>query len=452
MKKFLLIILSVALVICIAGCGSFSPPIILPEPPIEGDNPDKPSKPGDGTQTDDDYFTVTLVSNGAPFYPTETIFAQWTGEEGTHLAPFNEVGVAQITGLDGEYRVTLSNLPYNCTYDPNGYYVDNENMDCTIEILQIVMSTSSTTTSMYHCLSIARLGTYRTVLSSQSQKIFFEYAPTKEGRYSIESWVDVTANEVNPMVDIYTGNSAWKQFSKTQNDGGTKSTYTKNFRWEVSLYDYEIGNSWSFAVHADNIGNHYPVTVDFTIKLEGDLPKLENNYTSVTAKGPFYQKGETDVGKTFNYLYAVDISYTPEDDPITNIDGILDESKVKLNPEDGFYHVWYSGTETYGPLIYATLTKDSPVLPTDSGNGFLDPLVNLQFGHRDYYDFMDFYSFYCNSEGRHPVNEELKDYLFNYSLNQRFFNDGNGWAESLGMQSDEDSQWLFCCGYYEDRA
>ena len=50
-----------------------------------------------------------------------------------------------------------------------------------------------------------------------------------------------------------------------------------------------------------------------------------------------------------------------------------------------------------------------------------------------------------------PVTEELKEFLQKYSVNQKLFSDGNGWAEQYVPRYDayEDSQWLFACGYYK---
>ena len=53
-------------------------------------------------------------------------------------------------------------------------------------------------------------------------------------------------------------------------------------------------------------------------------------------------------------------------------------------------------------------------------------------------------------DGRCPVTEELKQFLQKYSVSQKLFSDGNGWAEQYVPRYDayEDSQWLFACGYY----
>lgn len=431
MKKVLLLILAALFTIVFAGCGTFSPPIELPEEPIEGENPvTPPIEPGDD---DRDIYRVNLTCENQPFYPTEPMFALWTGEEGVHMAQFNRLGIAQIADLDGEYRVTLSNLPKGYTYDINGYSVDNTKMDVTIELFKIVSERDlhSSYTDLYHCVEVKSMGTYRTVITSASEWIYYEFSPTQQGRYSIESWVDVTANDINPKVMIYMGNSQMKYLLRTQDDGGTESTYTKNFRYEVSLRQDELGHVFTFAVGASKIGNTYPVTLDFTIKREGEVSGFGTLYSKVTPRHEFTDDTKVKPSGEFTYIYK------------SNGD-ILSDDNIFYNPDDDYYHL----NSPDGAILYAKIGVDSEIIQTQSRKGFLDPLISLKFMAKDYYDFIDYYVFYSNEDGVHPVTPELKDFLFDYSVNQRFFNDGNGWAEIHGLNSSEEDQWLFNCGYY----
>lgn len=67
-----------------------------------------------------------------------------------------------------------------------------------------------------------------------------------------------------------------------------------------------------------------------------------------------------------------------------------------------------------------------------------------------------------NADGVVAVTKEVKDFLFAFSKAQRYFADGEGWAEYVGLEkeingqivkctidSDDESQWLFACAYYE---
>lgn len=55
-----------------------------------------------------------------------------------------------------------------------------------------------------------------------------------------------------------------------------------------------------------------------------------------------------------------------------------------------------------------------------------------------------------NSDGCYPVTQELKDFLQLYAQCHAVFSDGMGDAEKLGINSDEDSMWLWAVGYYAD--
>lgn len=431
MKKVILFVFIVLFTITIAGCGTFSPPIELPEDPIAGENPDAPAVSPE--EEEGDVFSVTLTCEGEPFYPTEPIFALWTGDEGVHMAQFDQLGVAKINDLDGEYRVTLSNLPHGYTYDVNGYTVDNTRMSVEIEVLKIVSErlTTASSTDLYHCVTVEELGTYRTAITSSSEWVYYAFQPTRAGRYSIESWADITANDINPQVQIYIGNFAAKYPLRLQDDGGSQSTYTKNFRYEISLRQDELGNVYTFAVRASKIGNTYPVTLDFTIKREGEVEGLGTQYTKITPHHEFSDSTKTKPLGAFRYLYK-DSRY------------ILTDNDVYYNESDDYYHVHSKD----GPILYAKVSRDSEVIMTDSGTCFLDPLITLKFAGKDYYDFIDYYAAYSNSDGAHPLTKELKEFMFDYSVGQRFFNDGNGWAEMHGLNSTEEDQWLFNCGYY----
>lgn len=455
MKKTLITVILAVLTLMIliqAGCGNFSPPINLPDPPL----PDDGSHSGNnGSEEEHDIFRVFLVDeSGKPFYPTLPVYAQWTGDEGVYSVEVNPEGYAQVFDLDGDYKVTLSALPANYTYDPNNNFVDNVNPDITIEIKKILGSYDVNNGSgQYKQVTLSELGTYRVSLGSQNDGVFFAFYPTAGGIYSIESWVDITENLINPIADEYNGTFAWNQFLRSCDGGGSESTYTKNFRMTMEITDDQVGNSKIFALHADTIGNNYPLTFDFTIKYEGRPPEHVITYEKVKPQGPFNTGDNKDNPTgTFTYIYSDT--------------RILDDSKVVLNWKDvngdgkwnntrdedgnlvegdGYYHVYDPESGEMGGILYARLNKDIGIL-IESGTGLAG--VDLRFSGYDYFDFMEIYSYYCNSDGTHPVNEELKQFLFNYAVSERLFNDGNGRAEDNGLNSGEDDQWLFACGYY----
>lgn len=463
MKRFLSLILSFVLIALFAGCDG------VYTPPISGTSDQSQSGGGgDGeTQTE---FTVTLTLDREQFIPyymsenvpdSERLTCHWTGTGGTYSAAFDDEGVATVYGLDGEYQVTLSNFPStmsNITYDSNSYFADNDHTHVEIEMLHIIPLTGAGT--MYNAIPIRYEGVYRTVIKSADSPVFYEYFPQNAGSFSIESIVDITANDVNPSVDIYYGTTAFKNFYRTLEDGGTSSTYTRNFKMYVDADRSEIGGCWNFEVHADCRSGKYPVTVDFVIRFESDYEIVYPEYERMVPKGPFLKaQGRGNV----RYVYY-DTNYVLRDG----------DKRFKLYRQedggDGFYHLYdeekYLATDGYGPLIYAKITQDCEVLVTEDGLGFTASKIYTEYDqlsvvaadgrYKAYKYFIknaltseaDSYAEYCNADGAHPVNEELRQFLQDYATSQRYFMDGYGWAESM-LQSDEYNQWQFACFYYD---
>ena len=443
MKKFFTILLIVLLIVSLASCGVYKPPIITDDPYGDGDG--DPSgggtKPTDPTDPDKMVFTVTLYSEGRRFSPNVTFYAQWTSADKTEIvnAPFNALGVAETDRLDGEYRVTLSGLPDDYTYDPNGIIVDNDNRDAIIELLPIIETKNGGTDYYNDCIEVEKLGTYRHEFNARNEKVWFRYHPTAQGKYVIESWVDVSENEVNPVMIHYVGTTQYVNFdypAGIYDSGGTSSTYSKNFRFELELSSAMVGNVWIFQLYAECKGE-YPVKVSFTIKMIGDYSGTDEVYEPVLPTGPFLNTKPS--GKwTYNY---------------SDNNRVLDSSRFKLNA-DGFYYLYdevkYASNGGWGPMLFAKLNKDSEVITTQGNMGFTDPLIRLRFGGKDYNAFMDAYVAYCNSDGAHPVTQELKDFLQHYASSQSLFADGERDAEIfLGLTAAEEEMWLFACGYYK---
>lgn len=500
MKKFLVIALSLMLVIFCAACsGVYTPPIQSNPNGGTGTNVNKPGdedKDNPGSSDEGLTYSVQLMCEGKPYLPQQLIRAQWIAEDGNSVVTeaFNTLGKATATGLDGEYRVSLSNVPDDFTYNPNGNYADNNKKDITIELLPII-STTGSGVGLYEsegCIKLTRTGTYRAHIVGKGEgplgeagstrvtfknAVYYQYTPTSAGKYTIQSWCDTTVNEVNPKIARYYGQSTGKYLYTEEHkdgvydDGGDSSDYTKNFKLEIEIGENGIGNSWTFGVMADTKGE-YPVDVDFTISYEGEYVSPETRVENIIAQGPFLRK---DGDGVFHYFYNEN-------------GGIFDGSKVKLNPADNFYHRYNPETGEYGELVYCVLTQDSLWFRNNGhGVGFLyhyywDQHIELRgydlrigigdinnkekFYEKDYFSFMATYAGYtetpgsdprvasytrneyCNKDGAHPVNEELKTFLYEFAVQQGLFKDGQGDCEALGMNSSEEDQWMFCCGYY----
>ncbi|MCH5162656.1 MAG: hypothetical protein J1G38_04120 [Clostridiales bacterium] len=468
-KRIFIVILTLLIAVVFAGCGSYAPPAVGGRPPSgSGEEPPGGVDPPIVEPPVEETYTFTVKLADAPDTLPENMQAIWTKNSEVHSAKFID-GVASVEGLDGEYRVTLSNLPSGYTYDCNGYNADNIDRDVTIPLLKILSVRNyfrlqpNNEKSVISWYTISEYGTYRATIRNADEAVGYAFEPKENGRFSITSWCDATANEINPAIKIYYGTEHFCQYIETLDDGGAAGYFTKNFKYTAEFGDENIGAMQLFAVKAAVNDISYPVTVDFTIKRESEyeLPPTEGE--PYYAKGPYCTKHETGV---WRYIY--------EDNTATsgsNTFYIQDQTKVMFNKADGYYHV---GTAD-GPLLYARLTKDCQIFVTRtpggswvnqgfSWNEFKDGMVKLTLEDGYNYSYMinKGYEPYCDANGAHPVTEEIKTFLQGYASRENLFRDGEGHAEDpalnvdedmnpdgIRLQSDENSMWMFACGYYK---
>ena len=451
MKKFVTLTIAFLMIFALVGCGQYTPPDSsgnggnTPVTPPSGEDPVTPPETGDGA------FSVTLVYEEQPYNPTEIINVIWTDVEGmgVYYAPFDDEGVASRTGLDGNYKVTLQTVPDGFTYDPNIYEADNDHKHTEITLFRLTNDFGMRMTpDKYSPIILPSMGTFRIYLQSSSQTVFFRARPNRTGEYSVQSIADVTENKINPILDVYYGTYAYMPETPNEicDDGGkAQNSYTKNFLWHTEITDPQ--QEFIFALRSTCIDETaYPIAIDFIVEREGEITGGDTTeYRKVVPTEQFTQPPDRSV--PFQYVAHLNPSRT------------LDGSLFKLNPEDGYYHFYDEETDTYGGTLYAIVNRDSEVLSTESGKGFMDDLVRLLLREGpydtdpcDYTDFIGAYNLYVDNQGAYPVTEELKEFLQKYSVSNSLFNDGNGWAETgsgAGYRSSHNNQWLFNCGYYE---
>lgn len=317
--------------------------------------------------TDD--FTVTVKINGQSYSPRMDIDVYWKDDSSVHVAPLNEQGVARIDGLDGDYRVTLSRVPNEYTYNPNENIAtnDNRNIELNLYPLNVLVGGG---TGEYNCYKFSSTGVYSAVIENPDDAIFFEYAPSSEGVYTIESWIDVTADSVNPYIDVWGGTSVglkWKD--RTVYDGGPVGSYTINFVYSVQIVSEQISSAgqvvYTFAVKAESKFNQYPITVTFAVKRNNEIePTPLNpsvNYGMAIPKFDFsdFDVSDHEYGDGYKIKYP---EYSLNGNPYVKV---FDQSLVKLwkksDGGDGFYHIYdkekYADTDGYGPVLYANVTS-----------------------------------------------------------------------------------------------
>ena len=504
------------------SCGQYNPPADV----SGGENTPPEKEEQSGTQTPEqggtaqrgEPFITTVTLNGKVYTPPEVtddslaVKVRWTDGKTYQTVNLGEDGTATCYGLDGDYQVTLINIPDGYTYDPNIYTVNNDRREVIIELLTLSYAKGDGD-DPYRCIKLSTPGVYRTKMTYSGQEVFFEFEPTKAGVYRIESMVDISAGMYDPVLDIYAGHSQYKLREKRIEGGGTSGGYTTNFKHMVQIDEKFIGNCYTFAVMLEGKDATYPTYVDFVITYEGD-------YTYDWKQSSFVYP-EALASNTFNFSeYS---AYLAEDrerfgdnnfkDASVKIDGknvFRVGDRYKLNPEDGFYHVYdeveYAAYGGWGPILYANITI--PTIFIDTAFNAIEAVGNkaltVSGGTENYKLFIEGYSalvtattsYFCVQgcvcltanggnggccaieknckkctddcrhinamyigqkgyadiaiEGRCAVTEELMQFLQKYAVSQKLFSDGNGWAEQTSPRYDayEDSMWLFACGYY----
>ena len=315
-------------------------------------------------------FKVTLEKNGQAYIPQEEITAFWTGEDDSvHSATFDEYGVAWVDGLDGDYMVTLSHTPNKIAYNPNdakNHTATNDNRDVVIELFDIIQ-TQGTGAKLYSEIQIHRVGVYQVTLKSASHTVYYEFAPRETGMYTVESWMDTTAELYNPYCESYTGQAVGALYhTATIDGGGAEGIYTKNFKNGININKELLGNVLVYGIHVDaKNAESYPVTVTFALDLNGEYDVVLNT------EGDMYVPKEdmSDYWNT-NHEYGSDYELVGAEKPIEGRENafIYDERNYKLWSKDaggdGFYHVYdkekYPETGGYGPILYAHIYSPTP--------------------------------------------------------------------------------------------
>lgn len=473
-NKFLAVLLiCLFMLLCCSGCniGNYLENDKR-KPTTDSSNPsDNPTKPTDPI-VDDSHYTVTVYLGSEIFKPAEEtdVTVVWRSKNDVVRVSLGQDGKADAGELDGTYNVYLSGLPSEYTYNPNGYIATSDERKLSVLLTTVRQPESGNGSNMYvgnGCYSIRDEGTYRANISRENATLYYEYKPRSAGVYSIESWVNVYDDEVNPLFDLYGGTSVYKWFVRTLDGGGASvdGGFSKNFRYEFSVAASEVGSVCSFAISARSKLKEYPVYVDFAITYLGPYT---NSYSDVRPQTATQARGKTPNKKDGEqYVYA-DMGKK-----------LYDASKFKISPNTGRYHVYdevkyadnqYKYGKGYGPMLMCDITN---ALASYSVVGSLYDAISVgpnqsnylklfnvwieeeqKFAIYDYTNFIrvDYYGV-CNSDGRCYVTEELRVFLQKFAENHSLYTDGvgpgMGTPEEAGYSANQDALWLFACGFYE---
>ncbi len=501
MKKFLTIILSLVLALCfVCGCTETLPSGGSPgtDSGTSGGTADTGSTSDSGDEMTDDSYTVTLQ------FPSKTtilpsldgIYAVWSNDNSVYTAEFNSSGVAYYNGLDGEYTVTLSATPDGYTYNPNIYEANGGDSGRNVNIYMYSLSSftggegysldqsviakaadgSSNDSDVYFRI-------YRVYFYSAATEFYFEFTPTEAGTYSIETYVSVYDNIVNPTLTRYSFASHTSMGTYTS--GGDSGTYTKNARYEYSIADSQVGNRGCYGIKIECASGTYPQYVDIAITWEDyytdeDMyAQYGGAYQSVAVPDYIGVEGVDWETPSGNYTMLRMASVMNGDFSSTvTINGTKYSQIYQWT--DGYYYYckdpesYYAATggkvdetdadtfTTYWTLLFVQIK--STELFTVSGSSILGLLQAKELGYNyrvsvkvngvyqnyNYYNMLTAYQAEANSNSCYPVTDELKECLQNVSITNTYFYDGNGWLEGtpFNYSATDEDQWLYGCGVY----
>ena len=507
MKRIIALILAMLILVSLFACGDGE--IDKESSETEADNvtssslntnesEDGGNLGNDGGVEWDGTFKVKLVMYGEPFKvagasPVTVVFSDGISYVEVEA---NKNGEAIAEGLDGNYVVTLKNIPDGYTYNPNPYnakhkaygnMVTNDEPELTINLYRLgeTHGVGNDLQNGSRCV-LKTTNVYRATLTSSEQKIYFEFAPKSSGTYTIESWLPVTDDKVNPIIDVYSSNFAAPIYQYTLDTGGAEGeSYTKNFKYEVKIADEMISSGgqvvFIFAVYTTaRNAKYYPVNVDFAVQYEGtfELEHATSNFV-VPEETEFLQQ------KMEEYYSDIEGKKWQNSAEIIGNKKVFISTNYKYNENTRVYHKYdeekyasdpYGYGAGYGPILYADITVATRTMVLDTAFTMIEykgnKALTVSNGTENYKLFIEgysnvitncpaelqgvlAYSHIVNSDGAAPVTKELKDFLQKYSINQVMFMDGDGWAETgktyggESYESTENDQWLFACGYYE---
>ncbi len=447
MKRITALLLTLLLALSLCGCVEEYNAIQSSGTQNGSSSSSSSADDGSGDEVETEGFTVKLVvEDGGELPALDGISAVWTGRSQVYTAPFDERGVASSEKPDGEYKVTLSATPAGYTYDPNIYEASNKSK--TVEILLYKIKEMSGSGSMTDsaCYKLPSAGTYRFQFARAEQQLGFVFVPTQSGTYRFSTLMDVTANEVTATFYKHAVQFINPQ-EITKTNGAATNTYTKNFIVNVEIPEDELGQAHYFSIKIHSLSsNIYPVSIDMRLERPGDYSRPDG--WTVAEVPTDIPQATTVAGKTFRFIASLNRNVLDQ----RLVGSYTAEGKFQpLIGSDGFYRIndgVDDGDIDNNPVLYAKL-KDS--IPGILENGMNDPLVRHKLGNVmvDYTAFYRAHLAKTNADGCIPVTAALQEYLYNFSVSNQYFWDGNGWAETNGgQQSDEESQWLFACGYY----
>lgn len=435
------------------------------DPAQTGEEADTEHEPGGAPSSDTAPYTVSLLYRNKPFAPgDEKIQVIWHGDAGDVVAEVDENGEADAGVLDGDFSVYLSGLPEAYSYNANIYRAGGDDRHVDIILTDVTQPVKGDGGGLYRsqgCYVVNYQGTYR-ALCTEGEYLYYEYQPTMAGRYVVETWVNVYDDEIDPVMEIYTGSVAFKQLSETRYTGGTALSggFTKNVKYEIEMEN--VGPCYTFGITAytkSGTTEGETVPVDFAITYVGPCDNNKQYTQVIYAEESRFIPKTPNSDETFHYA---DMGTKLFDGRNYRYDG--DSELWRVYDEER-----YADNGGWGPYLCVILKGTIPgysittLYEADAVQGTFNNYLTMRawdeergaYVTHDYVDFVkQSYSAKCNEDGVCYVTNEMKTFLELYAKNYNLWTDGvcpgEGTPEDMGYSASEEDMWLFACGFYED--
>ena len=371
LKRIFTALVCLLLIFSLVSCGEIVNP--NPDLPKPDDTPDDPIKPDTPAPEGGYTFTVSFEYNGVKYIPDESVTVQWYDGKQYHRAEVDERGVATMTGLDGEYHVTLIEPLTEYTFDPSKCNVDNDNRDLVIKLYKLSEPVSGRGQGLYqNAYTINKTGYYRVKVTKKDQRVSYRFAATASGEYYFSSLVDTTDDNVSPILYHY-GNASVAYVNEkdvTVVTGGG-SGFSSNFNFTAYVDNDNVTSGGGmlivFEIAADIKAGDYPVYVDFHLEYKKDYEQgviesdivVPKELDKVIYYGPGHNYNKNE--------YTLTDAYFTDEETGQNI---LEDDNYRYNEETGFYHLYslkdYPDTDGFGPILYAHITTKNVFRPNAS--------------------------------------------------------------------------------------
>lgn len=446
MKTNLLKVISLITFISLSGCGTKTSSTLQTSSNSNSTNTNSSVVAPSGTIL---YKVQVLLPNGEK--AGEGLQVQWCDDMNCFSANTNTDGVAQSYLVPNTYDVHIYNYDekYACEL---GIKSDENSASLDVKLHDILSykGGDGSKDNPY----VMNEGVYNVTLSNIdteakiAEEVFVGFVPTRPGKYVIESWTENT-DSINTNVSYYGNNPHYVPENPINDMVDDDSGDTDNFRLEfnIALEEFvntgELDSEGNLIYEKDGEGN----------LISGGIYRFGIGATNIRREKKFpiivkyLEHYETPRGE------VEDVKVTESLTKCEDNNGDLVWKDCEINGLDTF--VYNEETKTYhlndvnGYKLYAKISEpcsfiDKPFNEIqDSGNKAL----TLDNGTKDYTNFINTYSKYCNDDGVYPVTSELKTFL------EYYYQANSLWFVSISETIiDEECGWLFAVGYYANLA